>query len=563
MRILSSAGAGFAGLGVLLALASSGATNASPRGMSGGPANRAYPAAARRVMPQRHTNVATPGPCSSNYPTAGQYFLGITVESDVAGGNSSAVAGGYGNEACDARTGILAGSQNTIGTGSDASDGTNSSIGGGEGNHITEESAFIGAGQSNSASSADSFIGAGDTNVAEGNETFVGAGQGNGAEGYASFVGAGLDNVGTGAGSFLGAGDFTYYIKSEGSANPGNQVSGTDSFLGAGDQNTISGNGSFIGAGDYTYESGKPSGPGNQIPGTDSFIGAGDQNVVSANDAFLGSGQSNFIEEGATYGVIAGGISNDISGSYAAVAGGAKNVISGEYGAILGGYGNNATGPYGIVIGGNGNTAAGTLSFAAGYHAEAAHNGSFVWSDYSSGSALIKDAAANQFVARASGGIYLYSNEAASSGVALTPGSGTWANLSDRNAKVDIAPLDEDSILAKVATLPVSTWRYKTESGVRHLGPMAQDFYAAFGVGTDDRHITSIDEDGVALAAIKALHRENLQVRADAERKDAELATQRVEIVALRHGLQRLEAEFVAERDGASRSHMSVGQRSR
>ncbi len=48
---------------------------------------------------------------------------------------------------------------------------------------------------------------------------------------------------------------------------------------------------------------------------------------------------------------------------------------------------------------------------------------------------------------------------------------------------------------------------------MRHVGPMAQDFYAAFRVGEDDRHITSIDEDGVALAAIKALHAENRDLR--------------------------------------------------
>jgi len=107
---------------------------------------------------------------------------------------------------------------------------------------------------------------------------------------------------------------------------------------------------------------------------------------------------------------------------------------------------------------------------------------------------------------RASGGAYFYSNEAATSGVVLTPGSGAWANLSDRYAKTGVVPLDDDSILANVAALPASGWSYKSEAGVRHVGPMAQDFYAAFGVGVDDRHITSIDEDGVALAAIKGLN---------------------------------------------------------
>ncbi len=78
---------------------------------------------------------------------------------------------------------------------------------------------------------------------------------------------------------------------------------------------------------------------------------------------------------------------------------------------------------------------------------------------------------------------------------------------------MNIAPLDDSAVLAKLAALPISRWSYKTEHGVRHVGPMAQDFYAAFKVGEDDRHITSIDEDGVALAAIKALHAENAALR--------------------------------------------------
>ncbi len=66
-----------------------------------------------------------------------------------------------------------------------------------------------------------------------------------------------------------------------------------------------------------------------------------------------------------------------------------------------------------------------------------------------------------------------------------------------------------------MATLPISEWSYSTERGVRHVGPMAQDFYAAFKVGEDDRHITSIDEDGVALAAIKALNARVAGLRED------------------------------------------------
>lgn len=80
--------------------------------------------------------------------------------------------------------------------------------------------------------------------------------------------------------------------------------------------------------------------------------------------------------------------------------------------------------------------------------------------------------------------------------------------VSDRNVKKNIAPADTREILDKVARLPISTWTYNEEpSAVRHLGPMAQDFHASFGLGTDDRTYNSVDAHGVALAAIQALER--------------------------------------------------------
>jgi hypothetical protein len=79
---------------------------------------------------------------------------------------------------------------------------------------------------------------------------------------------------------------------------------------------------------------------------------------------------------------------------------------------------------------------------------------------------------------------------------------------SDRNQKKSIAPVDTRQILDKVARLPISTWSYVEEpSAVRHLGPMAQDFRASFGLGNDDRSYNSVDAHGVALAAIQALER--------------------------------------------------------
>ena len=88
--------------------------------------------------------------------------------------------------------------------------------------------------------------------------------------------------------------------------------------------------------------------------------------------------------------------------------------------------------------------------------------------------------------------------------------------VSDRNLKKNITPIDSSEILSRVGRLPISTWTYLTEpEGVRHVGPMAQDFYAAFGLGDSDRSYYSVDGHGVALAAIQAL---NQLVQAQNER---------------------------------------------
>jgi hypothetical protein len=78
--------------------------------------------------------------------------------------------------------------------------------------------------------------------------------------------------------------------------------------------------------------------------------------------------------------------------------------------------------------------------------------------------------------------------------------------ISDRNLKRDIVRVDEQAVLDAVGRMPVSLWSYKSDDpSVRHMGPMAQDFSAAFGLGNTDRAYDPIDAHGVAFAAIKAL----------------------------------------------------------
>ena len=77
---------------------------------------------------------------------------------------------------------------------------------------------------------------------------------------------------------------------------------------------------------------------------------------------------------------------------------------------------------------------------------------------------------------------------------------------SDRNMKENFSPIDSREVLAKVVSLPISRWNFKEAKSTPHIGPMAQDFYAAFAVGPDNRHIGTVDADGVALAAIQGLN---------------------------------------------------------
>lgn len=91
---------------------------------------------------------------------------------------------------------------------------------------------------------------------------------------------------------------------------------------------------------------------------------------------------------------------------------------------------------------------------------------------------------------------------------------GTLTQGSDRNSKQAIEPVDGAALLERVARLPLATWDYKDAAGVRHLGPMAQDFVAEFGLGADDKHIAPGDAAGVSLAAIQALKSENDALRA-------------------------------------------------
>jgi hypothetical protein len=489
---------------------------------------------------------------------------------------ASSIAGGAFNTMELAQDSFVgAGQSNALGY-----DGTGGGYGG------ASESAIV-SGTQNVVESPLSFIGAGSNNLidaflfdaqGDGQNAFIGAGSGNTVKGYTSGIVAGAGNSAAADYSIIAGGQNNSIQNGSTQGATGS----SDSFIGGGASNSINAsleptnvgynvitgglsnliagaadnNSAFnvIGGGNLNVAGSNANGGArlagytvigggyeNGVNGNFITIAGGSQNSATATSASVGGGTGNSASGiGASIG---GGTSNSVAGGNSTVAGGYLNSVAGANSAVGGGYKNAAGGAYATVPGGAANTATGTNSFAAGTLSNAAHNGAFVWSDNSTSPKTLASSAQNQFLARAAGGFFLYSSAKLTTGVKLAPGSGSWASVSDRNVKTGIVGIDDDRILAKVAALPISEWSYTAQgTGIRHLGPMAQDFRAAFGLGEDDRHISTIDEDGVALAAIKALQSEvSAKNRSLAEVRERERADH-AQLALLERRLARLEA---------------------
>lgn len=103
---------------------------------------------------------------------------------------------------------------------------------------------------------------------------------------------------------------------------------------------------------------------------------------------------------------------------------------------------------------------------------------------------------------------------------------------SDRNVKNGFQAVSDRDVLTKLAAMPISTWCYTNNPDIRHIGPMAQDFAKAFGVGEDDKHIATVDADGVALAAIQGL---NQKLEDQLREKDSQISDLEKRLSSLEH----------------------------
>jgi hypothetical protein len=387
----------------------------------------------------------------------------------------------------------IAGSFGTIGGGianQIESSGLASTIAGGFNNTNSQQYSSISGGYKNGAYGQYSAIGGGQQNIIQADE-------------YAGTIGGGIYNkiLTNGYQSVIGGGAANTIDASSPNSTIGGGVGneiGFRSLPPGNDVCTIAG-----GANNIAY-------------GTNSTVGGGYFNICGIQAGTVSGGYAN---RSGDYGFVGGGIGN-FSGTFCSVGGGSSNhafsangsaTISGginnsagEFGTICGGEGNRV-GLHGTVAGGYSNWAFGDYSFAAGNRARTFDDGAFVWADASG--IPFGSTAPNQFNVRASGGVRIFSDGAASVGVQLAAGGNSWAPTSDRNMKENFQTTDGREVLSRVAALPIQTYNMKTQDpSVRHIGPTAQDFYTAFGVGEDDKHITTIDADGVALAAIQGLN---------------------------------------------------------
>ena len=125
---------------------------------------------------------------------------------------------------------------------------------------------------------------------------------------------------------------------------------------------------------------------------------------------------------------------------------------------------------------------------------------------------------------------------------------GVVNTLSDRNSKTNITSLDSKSILDKVVSLPVSSWSYKDDPEVSHVGPMAQDFYSAFNLGSSKKSIASADASGVALAAIQGLNIELEKKEARIQALESKIAAQEL-IIARVQALEEIAVKMILEQN--------------
>jgi len=443
--------------------------------------------------------------------------LGSAAADNYAFESYSTVGGGQENYTYDDYATVSGGSYNqargyasTIGGGSDnRSEGNYSTVSGGFDSHALEMGSTVGGGMANWAPDEYSTVSGGRQNHAGGIYSSIGGGFSNRTiVAYAS-VSGGRHNTAGALYASISGGHFNE-IRSGAQA----------AIIGGGQSNVIH---------RFSTNSVIAGGRSNQIftNSVNSVIGGGLENTMTGSrGSVIGGGWRNAMGSN-DYSVIAGGAFNRMTNAVecAISGGGGHNVIDSHFSSVVGGANNVIRNSIGATVIGSFNTLINAhYSFVGGYGAGSTNEHTFVWNETSWKQ--------NQLVMKFTNGFYLSTT---ASGppvyVALEPGSTSWAVASDREAKENIEEINHTQTLERLVALPVTAWSYKgSENPRRHIGPMAQDFHAAFGLGGDTM-ISTMDSDGVLFSAVKGLN-EKFEKRI--EELEAENAQLREELQAIR-----------------------------
>lgn len=377
-------------------------------------------------------------------------------------------------------------------------------------------------------------------------------------------VGGGLSNQSRGAFSVIAGGGF-------------NQAIGLQSAVGGGNENDATGENATIAGGSANlasaYLATVAGGGFNTASAQKGTVAGGSNNTASGSGSAIGGGVGNSVT--ASNGTVGGGTGNTVAAIAATVSGGSGNLASGNGASVNGGTDNTASGSKATVGGGSENCAGGSASWAGGIAAkvrpgstagaagvgcigvpaapgQAGDGGTFIWAD-NQGPDFISTGSA-QFLVRAQGGIWLGTTSTVSipfgrfintsTGAYLTSG-GTWTNASSRALKRAFAAVDAGAVLDRVLALPMQSWEYTASPGEgRHLGPIAEDFHAAFGLGNSQAAISTVDADGVALSAIQGL---NAKLETKVDEQQRAMARLQAENTALAARLAALEHRLSAD----------------
>ena len=395
-------------------------------------------------------------------------------------------------------------------------------VGGGFKNVISNDYGTVGGGSGNTASGESAMVGGGNKNTASGSWSAEAGGLRNKASWFNAAVGGGIDNVAGESGSFYGgatvAGGFSNAATGEGATVGGGHLNkATNAFA------TVSG------------------GALNNASALYATVSGGLANTNAGETGFIGGGQSNTITVAGTNAVIAGGLSNTVGAAYSFAAGRRAKanhagsfvwadtteadfastadkqfLVRADYAGINAPTRLNEFTIFGVrspATAGYGGMCVQTSGAAAKpfYGYSVTGGGSDAWTevDGEDGNKWKLFVGGNRLTVTPSGLVGIGTTAPTfplemASGAHVTAG-GVWQNASDASRKENFRAVDSRKILAKVAGLSVTKWNYRAEPGVDRIGPTAQDFRAAFGLGADDKHIGTLDADGVALAAIQGL----------------------------------------------------------